>query len=131
MLTVWSVMIVPLYALAFAGALLLFGGVVDMVAELLRLDIDSLTSGAISAIPTWLLPVGACVAIGYGSHLVADGCTISPQLMLWPLPRPCWILPAFLRFRTGSGTEQAVGAAAGVLLFVVVLWNLDLIGNLF
>jgi len=43
--------------------------------------------------------------IGYGSHLLADGMTISGCPLLYPDPRPFWFLPRSLLVKTGSWQE--------------------------
>jgi membrane-bound metal-dependent hydrolase YbcI (DUF457 family) len=72
-------------------------------------------------VPWWA--VGAA-ALGYGSHIVADGFTSAPIFPLWPwIRRPLWLAwPAALRVRTGSRAELVVqGIVAG--LAGVAVWR--------
>lgn len=59
------------------------------------------------------------LAVGYLSHLVADGCTLQGVAFLWPVWRDdLHLLPQGLRVRTGSLTDTL---AATVVLLAVVL----------
>jgi inner membrane protein len=65
--------------------------------------------------------VGPAFALGYLSHLAADMMTRDGVPLLWPREGKFHLLPARLRFRTGSGAEYAVSLLATGLLGLLLL----------
>jgi inner membrane protein len=62
--------------------------------------------------------------LGFGSHLLLDACTKAGVPLLWPDRTRRHLLPARLRFTTGSAAEEALLVPltlAAVLLFLSVL----------
>lgn len=67
----------------------------------------------------WTAPVA--LALGYGSHLLCDGCTKSGVPLFYPKPERWHALPRPLRLTTGSQAESVVfvllaTSALGLLL---------------
>jgi membrane-bound metal-dependent hydrolase YbcI (DUF457 family) len=72
--------------------------------------------------PDLALAATVGVAIGYGSHVVADACTPSGVPLWAPFSRRRrWLLPARARIRTGSAREYLSLVLFRLLLFFAAL----------
>jgi membrane-bound metal-dependent hydrolase YbcI (DUF457 family) len=72
--------------------------------------------------PTVATAAGIGLAIGYGAHIAADGCTPSGVPLLAPVSKQRhWLLPKPARIPTGSLREYAAAAVMTVSLLAAAL----------
>ncbi|ODS35662.1 MAG: hypothetical protein A7316_03490 [Candidatus Altiarchaeales archaeon WOR_SM1_86-2] len=85
-----------------------------------------LTFAALIFTPFYGVGAAFAVIIGYLSHLVADGMTVTGCPLLYPDPRPFWFLPKQLLIKTGGWQELVMFGIFS--LFVVALSGVSYFG---